>query len=57
MHPANSGESTTTRIAPGMKLYPFPNRHLMAGVSAPLALQRSGRPDPRALIASLFYHF
>lgn len=57
VHPVSSDESTTTRIAPGLKLYPFPNRHLMAGVSAPIALRQSGQPESRSLIASVFYHF
>jgi hypothetical protein len=57
VHPMGSDEPTTTRVAPGLKLYPFPNRHLMAGVSAPIALRRSGEPESREVIASVFYHF
>jgi hypothetical protein len=57
VHPLGSDEPTKNRIAPGLKLYPFPNRHIMAGISAPIALKRSGQPDSRALIVSAFYHF
>ncbi|HEX5972000.1 MAG TPA: hypothetical protein VFY85_08750 [Gemmatimonadaceae bacterium] len=57
VHPIGSDESATTRIAPGLKLYPFPNRHVMAGVSAPIALTRNGQPDSHEVIASIFYHF
>jgi hypothetical protein len=57
VHPVGSDESATTRLAPGLKLYPFSNRHLMAGVSVPIALARSGQPNSREVIASVFYHF
>jgi hypothetical protein len=57
VHPVSSDESATTRIAPGLKLYPFTNRHIMAGVSAPIVLKRAGQPDAREVIVSAFYHF
>lgn len=57
VHPLGSDESATTRLAPGVKLYPFPNRHIMAGVSAPIALKRAGQPGSREVIVSVFYHF
>jgi hypothetical protein len=57
VHPLGSDEPTTNRIAPGLKLYPFTNRHIMAGVSVPIALRRSGEPESRAVIVSAFYHF
>ena len=57
LHPLVGDEPATTRLAPGIKLYPFPNRHLMAGVSAPIAVKRSGAPESRTVIASVFYHF
>jgi len=52
----DAASATATSIAPGIKLYPFPNRSLMAGVSALIGLggeQRHGR----GLLASAFYHF
>lgn len=57
VHPIGSDEQGTTRLAPGLKLYPFSNRHLMGGVSVPISLRRNGEPESRAVIVSAFYHF
>ncbi|HEU4565606.1 MAG TPA: hypothetical protein VFS05_13185 [Gemmatimonadaceae bacterium] len=47
---------TASSIAPGLKLYPFTNRSLMFGVSAPLGLGGEAR-DTRGVLVSAFYHF
>lgn len=50
------GRTTATSLAPGLKLYPFANRCLMFGISAPLGLSGKAR-DERGLLVSAFYHF
>lgn len=47
---------TATTLAPGVKLYPFHDRRIMAGVSAPIGLTGEAKQS-RGLIISLFYHF
>jgi hypothetical protein len=48
--------STTSLVAPGVKLYPFRNRQLMAGVSGRIGVG-GGATDFRGLLVSAFYHF
>jgi hypothetical protein len=44
-----------TSIAPGVKVYPFPNRRLMFGGS--VLLGTGAVQDTRAVLLSGFYHF
>lgn len=53
---AGQERATATSLAPGLKLYPFSDRSLMFGVSAPLGLTGEAR-DARGLLVSAFYHF
>ena len=48
--------AAATSIAPGVKIFPFANRNVMAGVSAPIGLT-GGERSARQLLVSLFYHF
>lgn len=43
-------------LAPGIKLYPFSNRQLMAGISVPFGVGGEAR-DSRGIMISAFYHF
>lgn len=43
-------------LAPGIKLYPFSNRQLMAGISVPIGVGGEAR-DGRGVLVSAFYHF
>lgn len=47
---------TAATIAPGVKLYPFHDRRIMAGVSTPIGLTGEAKQS-RGLLVSLFYHF
>lgn len=47
---------TATTLAPGVKVYPFGDRRIMAGVSAPIGLSGEAK-QARGLLVSLFYHF
>ncbi len=51
------GESGSQRtfLAPGLKIYPLPNRKIMVGASAEFGL--GAVKTTRALLASAFYHF
>ena len=47
---------TSKLLAPGIKLYPFANRQLMAGISVPLGIP-SDAASARGIVVSAFYHF
>lgn len=53
-----SGDDRTiaTVLAPGVKIYPFSNRSIMGGVSAPIGVSGERR-DARGILVSFFYHF
>jgi hypothetical protein len=51
---AESGAQQTF-VAPGVKVYPFTNRHIMFGASLEVGLGMAN--DTRTLLLSAFYHF
>jgi len=53
---AGAAHTAESSVAPGLKVYPFPNRHVMFGVSAILGLTGEAR-DARGVVVSAFYHF
>ena len=57
VHPLTGDDrAPAMTLAPGVKLYPFPDRRIMAGISAPIGLTGEAKQS-RGLLVSLFYHF
>ncbi|NUQ20201.1 MAG: hypothetical protein HOQ09_04495 [Gemmatimonadaceae bacterium] len=52
-----AGSAVTSRlVAPGIKVYPFANRQLMAGISVPVGVPTDAA-SARGVLVSAFYHF